>query len=255
MPFEQLISGCRFPKLTIGFCLTTFVGSQVCGETLEAKLVGPENAFQESFDEFPQTSSTDIIGIVVGKVTGPFQMNEVILANPPASLAPEALLCLQAVTQDGRFLADNAYSRLALDEQSQLRIAPVTRAYQRQLAGYDTSRIAIRAVLAGNENCAEPSPLFLPQLGASDPGLLKVLVNSRNRDGEVIVTGTDEGRSRLCSLAGQGARLAYDLVCSIPVTAGMTGRISSFNVRLDDGFAIEEIPFKVYVPTGPEGDG
>lgn len=242
----------RFSSVVISALF--ILASDVTAETVEALPIGPSETFNESFDDFPKTSTSDIVGVTFGTYDGLVRNNSVKLANPPLALDSATTICLVTVTQDARFLADNPFGRRALPDESQLLATPITQSYESQLEAYDRSEIAIRAVLAEDETCYDQTQVFLPQIGSAESETLTVFINSRNRDGTIrLSNGTiGQGTPQVhCTQAGSGSRMAFDLKCQYEITDPLRGHLVDAMVELDDGFGIESIPFKVFIPSEP----
>jgi len=230
-------------------CMIALWGDASVAETIEAELLGPTTAFNESFDEYPATSASDIVGVLIGTAAISIDINSLSVSNPPWDLEPSSILCVQVVTQDARFLAENPFQRRATKNETLLSVSPVTLMWRDELLRYRPSQIAVRATLSNDRNCVLNSMVFLPLAGTSDADTLTVLLNASNRDGEILIADEEQELEASCQNADSGPMIAYDLACTVAVPKKMRGKLLDTTVFLDDGFVVEPVKFNVFFPS------
>ena len=170
------------------------------GQTLS--LADP-NSFQEILLDQPPTSRGIIVGAsIVGiRLDGPARKYDpqdvrVVLGGEQ----PNDLLCVRFLSRDGRYSAQGRYKLGQATPADP--VLEVKTAFEKQLAGYRTSDIAILAQSAKACDATKNSNLFAVDLGASDSGDLIVQLNA--------------GDARVRAQIGQNNAAVSDPVVCIP---------------------------------------
>lgn len=236
----------------IALLLSTSFAFPAMAETIIAAPLSPLEEFHESFDAYPETSTRNIVGLVIGEFGDRFDKNYVELGNPASDMAPANVLCMQVVTQDGRFSAANPYARSARKTASTLNAQPVSLAHIDKLSTYEGIAVAVRAILAPDANCVEDDSLFLARIGASGAEeILTVQVMARNRDASLTLAFPERDTPPVlvsCRSAAGTARLAFDRICQMELPKDLRGQVVQMTVTLDDGMDAQDTTFRAYIP-------
>src|SRR5262249_112960 len=126
----------------------------------------PKADFNESFDPTAAVSGGVIVGTRLGEPTG-----KLAVGNIQLEATGETVLCVPALTRDGRFSSSNNYVFAGNPGQpaSRLRLSPVTRQFGPKLSQYEAGDFAVAAFVAKDSECMSKGALHLPQLAV--PGL------------------------------------------------------------------------------------
>ncbi|CUH81411.1 hypothetical protein SAMN04488093_109136 [Tropicibacter naphthalenivorans] len=231
--------------------LAAFFAHPLSSETIDAGPLSPPERFQESFDAYPETSTRDIVGLMIGDFGDRFDRNYVILGNPSVEISPVKVLCMQVVTQDGRFTSANPYERSARKTTTGLKAHPVSQAHMEDLATYEGSAVAVRAILAADADCREDDSVFLARLGHSgSKDMLTVQVMARNLDASMTLAlpDGDAPPARVACASAGTARLAFDRICQMEVPPAARGQVVALTVTLDDGMETKDTAFRAFIP-------
>lgn len=204
----------------------------------------PPEPFRESFDANANVSGSKLVGLRIGPspiaATGPFFVS---LPRP----APE--LCVQAITQDGRYLATNPFRVPDGAEAPTLRIASLSRQYQAELSAYAPEDIAVRTFVDGGAACNPGEALNIPYAASPVGGdALEVLVNTRSfgTRARLEAEGALIAETK-CETVSQGTRIAYDKICRLTLPAGET-RTGELTLLINDGFSDQAYRYNVLIP-------
>lgn len=240
----------------IAVVLSTTFAFPLMAETIIAAPLSPLEEFQESFDAYPETSTRNIVGLMIGEFGDRFDKNYVAFGNPAFEIAPTNVLCMQVVTQDGRFSAANPYARSARKTASSLNAQPVSIAHVDELSTYEGIAVAVRAILAVDANCVEDDSLFLARIGTGGADeTLTVQVMARNRDARLTLTLPEQDTPPMrvsCRSAAGTARLAFDRICRMELPKDLRGQVVEMTVTLDDGMDTQDTTFRAYIPDRSE---
>lgn len=215
-----------------------------------ASPINPDQ-FNESFDDYSPTSTKSILDVTLGTVTGAFAPNDFIVAVPGGTTRTANVLCVQMVTQDARFYAENPYGMADGAQPKLARILPVTQTFFHELNEYSQRQIAVRTVMSSSLDCLEDGSIFLPRLGQSAYDVLELRLNARGQDATAQLL--DQNGSSLkpevhCQDADEAALVAYDRRCQLDLPQGYEGKTVAVKITLDDGFLDRAFTANVYVP-------
>lgn len=165
----------------------------------------PQGDFVERLVERVSVSGRSLVGIVNGQDRAD---QRTVLANPIRVLASEdRLICIRAVTQDGRYEAENTF-RLQGDASGWAEVAWPT-SHRSFLAQKPIQEFAILAAVG---TCGQRrNRVSLTQVGPGD-GMI-VLVNTRGAALTATLGGSGPVRRVRCVRSPTGTRLAFDARC------------------------------------------
>lgn len=199
--------------------------------------------FRESFDAQVPVSGGAIVGICLGSVDGNVDIKNIMLP----SFSGESV-CVRVVTQDGRFSANNIYKKNGpMNSKEFVRLTPVSIKYANILSSYKMTSFAINAFISDDGVYVPEHTIHLPQI-QPDSELVKtltVLVNSGGRFSQMALE--NDGTGFLCQNVAEGARIAYDTVCTGNILRHVPG-VKKVSITMDDGFESEEINFLLLLP-------
>tara|TARA_R110002012_G_scaffold77282_13_gene195919 strand:- start:169020 stop:169736 length:717 start_codon:yes stop_codon:yes gene_type:complete len=208
-------------------------------------------SFKESFDSFSPTSTKSIVGLTIGTDEGAFNPDAFFMVLPAVDKANGEVICVQTITQDARFSAENPYLRVSRSLPVTSRLSPVTRDFTNQLSAYDQSEIAIRAALSDDNTCKDGGTVFIPRVGGDNTSTLEIRLNARGQDATASFTnlsGQKISVDDLCSSPSDAALIAYDRVCKLKLADQMRDTIADLRIIMDDGFSEYVFEASVYIP-------
>lgn len=214
---------------------------------VDAEAPAPE-AFNESYDESSPVSGSPLVGLRLG--TPDVASGNVALIAGLAAF--DGSLCLRVTSKDGRFHAANAYSLAPAPADALVRVTPLARKFAEALEGYGPTQVAIRAFASETAACMPAKAVNLPVLdGPRSPGSdLVVFANGKSQPAELaLLTAAPEPVVEApCDPAGDGANIAYDLVCRVSLPDDLAGR-ATLRLRFSDGFGTpDDYTFDLNLP-------
>lgn len=204
-------------------------------------IVADTTSFREMYDQAVPVSGSTVVGLRIGDAQGNVDTDDIRLPI----LSGESV-CVRAVTQDGRFSSSNRYtSRLPVNDGTIGRLTPITLRYNNVLSDYSMDAFAMKAFIGRNGACNPEGSVHLPQiLPHGSKRILSVLVNSSGRHALLRVAGA---KPIPCSKIKEGARIAFDRLCTADITAFRHG-ITDVTIILDDDFGEETTSIAVMIP-------
>lgn len=201
----------------------------------EVATAEPETAedFKETFDQSAPVSGGIVVGLRLGDAVGKLDPGDVRFVS-----TQQTLVCVRALTRDGRFFSNNKYAVTNQQTAASVRLQPVTREHKSELAGYNGSDYALKVFEARGVDCLPTDALHLPQM-TSGPNLdtLTIMINASSR--KVSLEAPVGARDIRCGYPPGGARIAFDQECSVNI-AGIREGDARFTIAMDDGFATEK---------------
>lgn len=204
-------------------------------------------SFRESYDPVPDTSGGQLLGLRLVGGGGMVRGSGPIFMQPDESTTR---VCIEVHTRDGRYSASNPYD-LASSPAEWVRVGSLSTQYRDTLDRYDVADVAVRSFVAGEAACDTSGALHLPAKGdpAAPTDRFEVLVNSGGltvRARLDVADGSAPARGD-CGSAGEGARIAFNTVCSFAVGDLPAGE-ARLTLEFDDGFGSEELRYRVLLP-------
>lgn len=203
--------------------------------------------FRESYDPVPKTSGGQLIGL---RLVGGAGM---VHGSGPVFMQPDETttrVCIEVHTRDGRYSASNPF-RLSSAPAEWVRVATLSSEYRDTLDRYDVADVAVRTFVAGEAACDTREALHLPARGdpAAPTDRFEVLVNSGGLKvrAQLVASGGSAEASGKCGPAGEGARIAFNTVCSFAAGDLPAGE-ARLTLEFDDGFGSEEVRYRVLLP-------
>ena len=259
----------RFVILFTGFIVALLAGGGVIWAVKSdvsiipiASLAVKETQFVESFDDAANVSGSPLVGLrlVQEKRSTKWDPNNVLLVHP---FETGVVFCIDAVTQDGRYSALNPFRAPSISKNSNLmRVTPLTLKHRARLTAYTNEQFAIRAYVPREKQCSPSNALHLPQVlnELSDQMTLVIFANGRSRsatadllreknDGDQPHDKNQVSSSNFCRNIKTGASIAYDLICSLPLSLSVQARPITLQLTFDDGFDLDSYQYRVLLPS------
>ncbi len=204
----------------------------------EVAVATPGENFRESYDESAAVSGGVVVGLRLGDTSGKLDPENVRFA-----MTQKTLVCVRALTRDGRYSANNEYTITSTQTAKSVRISPVTRKHRAALSGYDGRDYALKVFEAKGSDCIPDGALHFPQLGTgANADVLTIMINASSR--RVTLEAPAGAADVVCGAPAGGARIAFDQECRVNVR-GVQDEAARFVIAMDDGFDTEKEPVLV----------
>jgi hypothetical protein len=184
--------------------------------------------FMEEVRREAPVSAKDIVGIAVG-ATAPADGAAKIFVRRPGGA--DSLICVEAVSLDGSYLASNTYVLPAANAGTYVEI-PVDSAAPagtklREL--YKMASFQTMAIVAHTGACGDGSTELLPTAWGHPPpsgtGLQLTFAVQSGRSTAYLLLG-DNGKKLPCIALTDGRRTEFDAICKVPVSESDKNPIS-----------------------------
>lgn len=239
--------------------LTLLIGPAYAQDTVTAEepvavaVLARDGEMRESYDKYPNSSSSNLVGLSFGETTG-FADDLSIFVPLPGD---ERTLCVRMVTQDARYFALNPFRMSKVPEKARfVRLGPITEKHAEDLSRYRPKEFAIRTYTSKADRCSAKDAVFLPHIGnGSDHLIAFVNGNARRATAELFDVRIREDSSETlpksrvrCREVGDSARIAFDLECRLPLNFEVDSPITYMRLSFDDGFRKEHQLYKLLLP-------
>lgn len=199
-------------------------------QTLAGPLVARPSAtpLKEMFHQEAPVSGRIVSGVLVA---GEQDKTHRLVIWPPASVAGRSV-CLQVVSRDGRYWAENTFE-LPPRTGGRPVVLKYPSAYRDLLQTLGDEELAMLAY-PGRCGAGGPRQLLLAArtLPEAAPRRLEILVNSGRTDTYAVVKDAAGARPSRCRRIRQGRRTAFDTVCRIALTPSAVEDPSVIQVRI-----------------------
>ncbi|MCQ1571250.1 hypothetical protein NFO65_10895 [Neorhizobium galegae] len=204
----------------------------------EVAVATPGEDFRESYDESAPVSGGVVVGLRLGDTPGKLDPDNVRFA-----MTQKTLVCVRALTRDGRYSANNEYTITSTQTAKSVRIFPVTKIHAAALAGYDGRDYALKVFEAKGKDCIPENAVHFPQLGPrGNSDVLTIMINASSR--RVSLEAPAGATDIVCGAPAGGARIAFDQECRVNIH-GIQDEVARFVIAMDDGFDTEKEPVLV----------
>lgn len=202
----------------------------------------PADPFSEHYDLNADVSGAPLVGLQLGSASPPAVGPLYVRLDQAASR-----ICVRAISQDGRYSATNPFGVPVAP--ALVRIPALSRHYAAELSQYPAGAVAVRTFVAAAEGCNPAGAVNVPNSAAADPDdTLVALVNGRrfSAQASLVADGVELAKAD-CAEAGESARIAYDMACTLTLPAG-PAREAILRLSFNDGFADETHDYRVALP-------
>lgn len=231
-------------------CLFLLTHPAPAQELAAIRLAEPVDHIDEHFDRSgpgANVSGGVIVGALLGgMVADGFPADEIRIATPEERV----LLCMRALSRDGRYSARTRYRLTGLvDGRDGTLLRPFT-AEAEGLRQYDDDEVAVIAMPAdGEDQCRSGEPRLFPRVIAGLPlgetGLL-LQVNTAGR-GVAWIEPRDGTRADCRPVEGDLA-IGFDMICELRVSVGLELAWLDFDLSIDDGLQVQQDRYTLAIP-------
>lgn len=246
--------------VSVALALAVVGASPACAQAM----LQPESApFNEHLTNRPTVGGDYLVGLVLtngGDLSSGVGLGHgklTVIAGPDAG----AVICMRTTTQDGRYVAENAYVRPAATQTGAGTAATAPLAWPTRYAPQlETVPLGQVAALARAGKCGQRGPILPTQVGASTATgdlFLQVLANSLGAATWAVLrnpeaTGRALRRVR-CSKSDAQARITFDVLCPLGVPPPGLSRLRlTLEQQGRDGRSLEAVEtVDLLLPGGP----
>ncbi|TJZ88744.1 hypothetical protein FA743_19860 [Paracoccus gahaiensis] len=202
-------------------------------------------------EHFDSSGSADvggglIIGALLGQVAEAFPPDQIWIATPSERI----VLCLQAVSRDGRYSTRTRYSLTSdADGMEGARLSPFTHLSEK-LKQYADDDVAVIATAADDRNQCRSGEMRLfprvqPDLTVGEADLL-LQVNIAGRSAAWIVT--EDGSRTDCMRVTADQAIGFEMTCRVKARIGTTPSTLHLALWVDDGLQAEPTSHLMVIP-------
>lgn len=239
----------RMSPLLSGLLLILTSYSASAQEASLARVAEPvDGHINEHFDS---SGSVDvggglIVGALLGQATEAFNPDQIWIATPPEKI----VLCLQALSRDGRYNTRTRYSLIGdADGFEGTRLNPFTR-LSKKLMQYADDDMAVIATAADDQNRCRSGEMRLfprvqPDLTVGEADLL-LQVNIAGRSAAWIVT--EDGNRTDCMRVTADHPIGFEMTCRLEARIGHAPSQLRLALWVDDGLRAEPTSHVMIIP-------